>query len=106
VTPIADRVLDRLASGRHLLLLTNRDGTLAPIVQSSDAARLPQGGVRMQPQMGWTRGDCALGIREAVRRASGDRSMVVCLGDDCNDEHAFQALLGPALTISVGLRES
>ena len=232
VTLIADRVLDRLAGGGHLLLLTDYDGTLAPIGPSPDAARLPdavrddlralarsprvhvgvvsgrdladlralvavsdaiyagcygleiegpgmrfahpdaqaqhetlgaitsellrrasmvpgmrvepkrfglavhyrhvapdqmervetelaramlQDGSRLkifhgaqaieiQPQVGWTKGDCVLWIRDAVRRASGERLTVVYMGDDWTDEPAFQALVGQALTISVGNR--
>ncbi len=230
VARIADRILDRLADGGHLLLLTDYDGTLAPIVPNPDAARLPEAvrddlralarsprvhfgvvsgrdldtlrelvavseaiyagcygleiegpGMRfvhpdaqaqretlvaighelsrraplvpgmhvepkrfglavhyrhvapdqmervetemarairrpgsrlkifhgvhvieIQPQAGWTKGDCVLWIRDAVQRASGDQLMVVYMGDDWSDEPAFEALAGQALTISVG----
>ena len=232
VTLIADRVLDRLAGGGHLLLLTDYDGTLAPIVPNPEAATLPETvradlwtlarsprvhfgvvsgrdladlraqvavseaiyagcygleiegpgmsfvhpeaqaqregldaigrelsrrapgvpgmhveskrfglavhyrhvapnemqnvetemarairrdgsrfkifhGVQVieiQPQVGWTKGDCVLWIRDALRRTSGDRLMVVYIGDDWTDEHAFEALVGQGLTISVGDR--
>jgi trehalose-phosphatase len=232
VTLIADRVVERLADGGHLLLLTDYDGTLAPIVPNPDAARLPDAvrddlqalaraprvrvgfvsgrdladlqarvavfdaiyagcygleiegpgmrfahpdaeaqretlsaitcellrracmvpGMRVepkrfglavhyrhvapdqmervetevaramlrdgsrlkifhgaqvieiQPQVGWTKGDCVLWIREAVKRASGQRLTVVYIGDDWTDEPAFQVLVGQALTISVGDR--
>jgi len=58
--------------------------------------------IEIQPQVGWTKGDCVLWIREAVRRESGDRLMVVYMGDDWTDEHAFEALAGQAITIRVG----
>ena len=60
--------------------------------------------IEIQPQVGWTKGDCVLWIRDRVRRISGDRLMVVYIGDDWTDEQAFQALAGEALTISVGSR--
>src|SRR5262249_15232147 len=41
VDRIADLVLDRLAGDGHLLLLTDYDGTLAPIASEPEAARLP-----------------------------------------------------------------
>ena len=231
-TSIAARVLDRLVDGEHLLLLTDYDGTLAPIVPTSDAARLPEAvqadlrtlarsprvhpgvvsgrdladlralidvpgaiyagchgleiegpgmrfahpdaqaqrdildeitrellrrapqvpGMRVepkrfglavhyrhvahdrrhrvetelaraiardgsrlkifhgvevieiQPQVGWTKGDCVLWIRGAMQRLSGGRVMVVYVGDDWTDEPVFEALGGQGLTISVGQR--
>lgn len=42
VTSIVDRVRERLADGGHLLLLTDYDGTLAPIVPVPGAAELPE----------------------------------------------------------------
>ncbi len=58
--------------------------------------------IEIQPQVGWTKGDCVLWIREAVRHESGDRLMVVYMGDDWTDEHAFEALVGQGVTIRVG----
>lgn len=58
--------------------------------------------IEIQPQVGWTKGDCVLWIRDAVRRASGNRLMVVYMGDDWSDEHAFEALAGQGVTIAVG----
>ena len=58
--------------------------------------------MEIQPQVGWTKGDCVLWIRDAVRRSSGDPLTVLYMGDDWTDEFAFHALAGEALTISVG----
>ena len=58
--------------------------------------------MEIQPQVGWTKGDSVLWIRDVVRRTSGDRLTVLYMGDDWTDEFAFQALEGEALTISVG----
>jgi trehalose-phosphatase len=58
--------------------------------------------MEIQPQVGWTKGDCVLWIRDVVRRTSGDRLTVLYMGDDWTDEFAFDALAGEALTISVG----
>jgi trehalose-phosphatase len=58
--------------------------------------------MEIQPQVGWTKGDCVLWIRDVVRRTSGDRLTVFYMGDDWTDEFAFDALAGDALTISVG----
>jgi trehalose-phosphatase len=58
--------------------------------------------IEIQPHVGWTKGDGVLWIREAVRRAAGDRLMVLYMGDDWTDEYAFEALVGQAITIRVG----
>jgi len=58
--------------------------------------------MEIQPQVGWTKGDCVLWIRDVVRRTWGDRLTVLYMGDDWTDEFAFDALAGDALTISVG----
>jgi trehalose 6-phosphate phosphatase len=58
--------------------------------------------MEIQPQVGWTKGDCVLWIRDVVRRTSGDRLTVLYMGDDWTDEFAFHALTEGALTISVG----
>ncbi len=58
--------------------------------------------IEIQPQVAWTKGDSVLWIREAVREASGNELMVVYIGDDWTDEHAFEALVGQAITIKVG----
>ncbi len=58
--------------------------------------------IEIQPQVGWNKGDSVLWIRDAVRRASGKRLMVLYMGDDWTDEHAFEALIGQAITIKVG----
>jgi trehalose 6-phosphate phosphatase len=72
-----------------------RDGTRLKIFHGTKV-------IEIQPQVSWTKGDCVLWIREAVRRETGDRLMVIYMGDDWTDEHAFQALAGQAITISVG----
>ena len=58
--------------------------------------------MEIQPQVGWTKGDCVLWIRDAVRHTSGDRWTVLYMGDDWTDEFVFHALTEQALTISVG----
>jgi len=58
--------------------------------------------MEIQPQVGWTKGDCVLWIRDVVRRTWGDRLTVLYMGDDWTDEFAFDALAGEALTICVG----
>jgi trehalose 6-phosphate phosphatase len=58
--------------------------------------------IEVQPQVGWTKGDCVLWIRDTVRRAGGDQVMLLYMGDDWTDEHAFEALVGQAITIRVG----
>ena len=58
--------------------------------------------VEIQPQVGWTKGDCVLWIRDVVTRASATPLSVVYLGDDWTDEHAFAALGPEAITIKVG----
>lgn len=84
-------------------------------VESELARAMPQDGSRLkifhgvkvieiQPQVGWTKGDCVRWIRNAVRRTAGDRVVAVYIGDDWTDEPAFEALDGQALTINVGDR--
>ena len=58
--------------------------------------------IEIQPQVAWTKGDSVLWIRKAVQGASGDQLMVLYMGDDWTDEHAFEALVGQAITIWVG----
>jgi len=58
--------------------------------------------IEIQPQAGWTKGDCVLWIREQLRARSRKGLAVVYIGDDWSDEHAFQALVGDGVTISVG----
>jgi trehalose 6-phosphate phosphatase len=58
--------------------------------------------IEIQPQVGWTKGDCVLWIRDAVERASAAPLSVLYMGDDWTDEHAFAALGGRAITIRVG----
>jgi trehalose-phosphatase len=57
--------------------------------------------IEVQPRVGWTKGDCVRWIRAAVRHASRP-PLTVYMGDDSTDEHAFEALVGQAITIRVG----
>ena len=58
--------------------------------------------IEIQPQVGWNKGDCVLWIRDVVQRASSAPVMVLYLGDDWTDEHAFETLAGQGITIRVG----
>jgi trehalose-phosphatase len=58
--------------------------------------------IEIQPQVGWTKGDCVLWIRDAVARATASPMTALYLGDDWTDENAFEALGGQALTVRVG----
>jgi trehalose-phosphatase len=77
------------------------------------ARALPQDGSRLklfhgsrvievQPQVSWTKGDCALWIRDVVARVAGAPMAVLYMGDDWTDEHAFEALGAGAVTIKIG----
>jgi trehalose-phosphatase len=58
--------------------------------------------IEIQPQAAWTKGDCVLWIRDAVRREAGDRVMLLYMGDDWTDEYVFEALVGQGITIRIG----
>ena len=58
--------------------------------------------IEIQPQVGWNKGDCVLWIRDLIQRASSARVVVLYLGDDWTDEHAFETLAGQGITIKVG----
>lgn len=58
--------------------------------------------IEVLPQVSWSKGQCALWIREAVQRMSARPVMTVYMGDDWTDEHAFEALEGQAITIKIG----
>lgn len=77
------------------------------------ASALPQDGSRLkifhgsrvievQPQVSWTKGDCALWIRDVVARTVGPPLAVLYMGDDWTDEHAFEALGADAITVKIG----
>ncbi len=68
VTLIADRVLDRLAGGGQLLLLTDYDGTLAPIVPNPEAAKLPE---TVRADLWSARAVAARACRRGLRPRSG-----------------------------------
>jgi len=57
--------------------------------------------IEVQPRVGWTKGSCVRWIRDAVRHGSPP-PLVLYMGDDWTDEHAFDALVGQAVTIKVG----
>jgi trehalose-phosphatase len=58
--------------------------------------------IEIQPQVAWNKGDCVLWIRDVIQRACPAPPMVLYLGDDWTDEHAFEALAGQGITIKVG----
>ena len=58
--------------------------------------------IEIQPQAAWTKGDCVLWIRDAVRRVTGERLMLLYMGDDWTDEYVFEALVGQGIMIRVG----
>jgi trehalose-phosphatase len=57
--------------------------------------------IEVQPRVGWTKGSCVRWIRDSVRHAA-PLPLVLYMGDDWTDEHAFEALIGQAITIRVG----
>jgi trehalose-phosphatase len=58
--------------------------------------------IEVQPQVGWTKGDCVLWIRDALERIATQPLLTVYLGDDWTDESAFEALAGQGITVKVG----
>jgi trehalose-phosphatase len=58
--------------------------------------------IEVLPQVDWTKGECALWIRDAVLRGGRGSFLAVYMGDDWTDEHVFERLVGQALTIKVG----
>jgi trehalose-phosphatase len=58
--------------------------------------------VEILPAAGWHKGTCALWILEQTRRELGEAVRALYMGDDWTDEHAFEALVGQALTVRVG----
>jgi len=58
--------------------------------------------IEIEPRVAWTKGDCVLWIRDAIRRASANPLAVLYMGDDWTDEQVFEALTGHAITIRVG----
>lgn len=58
--------------------------------------------IEVLPQVAWTKGECALWIRDAILRESSGPLMVLYVGDDWTDENAFERLAGQALTVRVG----
>lgn len=62
--------------------------------------------VEILPQVGWSKGHCALRIREWARRALPPPMLSVYIGDDWTDELAFGKLVGQAITVRVGPPET
>ena len=54
------------------------------------------------PQVGWSKGHCALRIREWALDTLPQPMLSVYIGDDWTDEMAFGALVGKAITVRVG----
>ena len=57
--------------------------------------------IEIQPQVNWTKGDCALWVLDRVRSESGRRIEILCIGDDWTDEDMFEAVAGQAITVGV-----
>ncbi len=61
--------------------------------------------LELRPAVGWTKGDCALWLRDALApRVVGRWVVTLYLGDDATDEQVFAALKGQGLTVRVGGR--
>jgi trehalose-phosphatase len=54
------------------------------------------------PQVGWSKGHCALRIREWALGSLPQPMLSMYIGDDWTDEMAFGALVGKAITVRVG----
>lgn len=62
--------------------------------------------VEILPQVGWSKGHCALRIREWALGALPQPMLSVYVGDDWTDELAFGELVGQAITVRVGPPEA
>jgi trehalose-phosphatase len=58
--------------------------------------------IEVQPQVGWSKGDCVLWIRDVLQKNGSEPLMAIYLGDDWTDENAFEALAGQGITVRVG----
>ena len=58
--------------------------------------------IEILPQVGWSKGHCALRIREWALNTLPQPMLSVYIGDDWTDEMAFGALVGKAITVRVG----
>src|SRR5215831_12750318 len=58
--------------------------------------------IEILPQVGWSKGHCALRIREWALDSLPQPMLSVYIGDDWTDEMAFGALVGKAITVRVG----
>jgi len=58
--------------------------------------------IEILPQVGWSKGHCALRIREWALNSLPQPVLSVYIGDDWTDEMAFGALVGKAITVRVG----
>jgi len=62
--------------------------------------------VEILPQVAWSKGHCALRIREWARGTLSQPMLSVYVGDDWTDELAFGKLVGQAITVRVGPPEA
>ena len=62
--------------------------------------------VEILPQVGWSKGHCALLIRKWALGALSPPMLSVYIGDDWTDELAFGKLVGQAITVRVGPPEA
>ena len=62
--------------------------------------------VEILPQVAWSKGHCALKIRDWALTSLPRPMLSVFIGDDWTDELAFGALVGQAITVRVGPPET
>lgn len=63
--------------------------------------------LELRPAVGWTKGDCALWLRDALApRVVGRWVTTLYVGDDTTDEQVFTALKDQGLTVRVGGRRT
>ena len=83
---------------------------LAQAINESQGGRLKlfhgTKAVEILPQVAWSKGHCALRIRDWALSSLPQPMLVVYLGDDWTDELAFEALVGQAITVRVGPPET
>jgi trehalose-phosphatase len=58
--------------------------------------------IEILPQVAWSKGHCAMQIRDWALQTLPKPMLSVYMGDDWTDELAFESLLGQAITVRVG----
>ena len=86
------------------------EADLAQAINQCQGARLKlfhgTKAVEILPQVGWSKGHCALRIREWAASSLPRPMLSVYVGDDWTDELAFGELVGQAITVRVGPAEA